>query len=245
MLSRPPSSVSSPESGSSGVGQPRCPQLAERHVQSVQVGGGHELVHPGRRQPGRRGQGADRDPLGAGRDQRPRPFPFGLPQPPRGTGHPGQDPPLPHGRLDPLADRHPPIVPATFRKLDAVAVLTGPLLPGTLSPLSVPPMPGPSPKPPDGILAGPWPIPKRRSSMPGSSRARADHSARSRPRPAFPRPRCTAISQARPSLPENADSLSPSRPEGQARSGEGSSRRQLSAASTTPRRVPSGVVTSR
>jgi hypothetical protein len=38
-------------------------------------------------------------------------------------------PPLPPGHLDPLADRHPPIAPAAFRKLDAVAVLTGPSLP--------------------------------------------------------------------------------------------------------------------
>jgi hypothetical protein len=35
-------------------------------------------------------QDADRDPLGAGRDQRPRPFPPGLVQPPRGTGDPRQ-----------------------------------------------------------------------------------------------------------------------------------------------------------
>src|SRR5260370_19216928 len=47
----------------------------------------------------------------------------------RGTADPRQHPPLPPGRLDPLADRHPPIVPAAFRKLDAVAVLTGPSLP--------------------------------------------------------------------------------------------------------------------
>jgi hypothetical protein len=40
-----------------------------------------------------------------------------------------QHPPLPPGRLDPLADPHPPIVPAAFRKLDAAAVLTGPSLP--------------------------------------------------------------------------------------------------------------------
>ncbi len=33
------------------------------------------------------------------------------------------------GRLDPLADRHPPSLPAAFRKLDAVAVLTARLLP--------------------------------------------------------------------------------------------------------------------
>jgi hypothetical protein len=56
----------------------------------------------------------------------------GLVQPPRGTGDTGQDSPLPPGRLDPLADRHPPIVPTAFRKLDAVAVLTGPLLPAPL-----------------------------------------------------------------------------------------------------------------
>jgi len=38
-------------------------------------------------------------------------------------------------RLDPLADRHPPILPAAFRKLDAVAVLAGPLLPAPLHPV--------------------------------------------------------------------------------------------------------------
>jgi hypothetical protein len=80
----------------------------------------------------RRGQGADRDPLGAGRDQRPRPFPFGPLQPPHGKGDSRQDSPLPPARLDPLADRHPPIVPAAFRKLDALAVVTGPLLPAPL-----------------------------------------------------------------------------------------------------------------
>ena len=37
------------------------------------------------------------------------PFPLGLLQSPRGTGDPGQDPPLPPTRRDPLADRHPPI----------------------------------------------------------------------------------------------------------------------------------------
>ena len=58
--------------------------------------------------------------------------PFGLLQPPPGPGDSRQDSPLPSARLDPLADRHPPIVPAAFRKLDAVAVLTGPLLPAPL-----------------------------------------------------------------------------------------------------------------
>ena len=50
-------------------------------------------------------------------------------QPPRGTEDPRQHPPFPPGRLDPLADRHPPSLPAAFRKLDAVAVLTARLLP--------------------------------------------------------------------------------------------------------------------
>src|ERR1035441_4465583 len=47
MVSRPSSSVSSPESGCSGCWPARCPQFAERGVQRVQVGGGQELVHPG------------------------------------------------------------------------------------------------------------------------------------------------------------------------------------------------------
>ena len=49
-----------------------------------------------------------------------------------------QHPPLPPGRLNPLADPHPPIVPAAFRKLDAVAVLTGPSLPVPYSPGPLP-----------------------------------------------------------------------------------------------------------
>ena len=63
----------------------------------------------------------------------PTPFPPGLLQPPRGPADPRQDPPLPPGRLDLPADRHPPIAPAAFRKLDAAAVLTGPSLPVPLS----------------------------------------------------------------------------------------------------------------
>jgi hypothetical protein len=42
-------------------------------------------------------------------------------------------------RLDPLADRHPPAGPAVSRKLDTIAVLTGPVVTGT---------PGPSPSSP-------------------------------------------------------------------------------------------------
>src|SRR5260370_18408435 len=103
MLSGPPSSVPSPESGSPGAGEP-----AARRVQRIQVGIGHELVHPRRRQPGRRGQLANRNPLGAGRDQRPHPFPLGLLQPPRGPADPRQHPLLSSARFDPLADRHPP-----------------------------------------------------------------------------------------------------------------------------------------
>jgi len=49
-------------------------------------------------------------------------------QPPRGTGDPRQHPP---GRLAPLADPHPPNLPAAFRKLDAVTVLAARLLPAT------------------------------------------------------------------------------------------------------------------
>jgi hypothetical protein len=52
---------------------------------------------------------------------------------PAATRHadPGQDPPPPPSRLDPLVDLivTRPIVPAAFRKLDAIAVLAGPLLP--------------------------------------------------------------------------------------------------------------------
>jgi len=40
-----------------------CPQLAERRVERIQVGIGHDLGHPRGRQPGRRGQLANRNPL--------------------------------------------------------------------------------------------------------------------------------------------------------------------------------------
>jgi hypothetical protein len=63
---------------------------------------------------------------------RSRPGPL---QPPPGTGDPRQDPPLPPARLDPLADRHPPSLPAAFRKLDAIAAHSrgyGGQLPGGL-----------------------------------------------------------------------------------------------------------------
>jgi hypothetical protein len=42
---------------------------------------------------------------------------------------PCQDSPLLPAFLDPLTDRHPPIVPTAFSKLDTVAVLTARLLP--------------------------------------------------------------------------------------------------------------------
>src|SRR6266566_1333498 len=80
----------------------------------------------------------------------PTPVPARPAPAPRGPADPRQHPPLPPGRLDLLADRHPPIVPAAFRKLDAVAVLTGPSLP-------VPRLgryPGPA-----GDLADPHPAP--------------------------------------------------------------------------------------
>ena len=63
----------------------------------------------------------------------PRPAPTSVPVRPAPAatrhGRLASGPGAPVGRLDPLADRHPPVVPAAFRKLDAVAVLTGPLLP--------------------------------------------------------------------------------------------------------------------
>lgn len=61
-------------------------------------------------------------------------FRRGLLQPPRGTRDTGQDPSLPSRRpasIRPLSVT-PPIVPAAFRKLDALAVLTGPSLPAPL-----------------------------------------------------------------------------------------------------------------
>ena len=66
------------------------------------------LLPDGLPEPGRRGQLADRDPRGAGRDQRPCPFPLGLLQPPCGPADTRQDSPLPPARLDPLTDRHRP-----------------------------------------------------------------------------------------------------------------------------------------
>src|SRR5450631_1556593 len=129
MLSRPSSSASSSLPGYSGAGQPAArssPSAASSASRPAPLRAGA----PGRATARPPWPGiSDRDPLGAGRDQRPRPFRSGLLQPPPGTGDPGQDPPLPPGRLDPLADRHPPIVPAVFGKLDALAVLTGPSLP--------------------------------------------------------------------------------------------------------------------
>ncbi len=54
--------------------------------------------------PGRHGQGADRDPLGAGRGQRPCPFPSGPAPAARPPRDPCQDPPLPPACLDPPVD---------------------------------------------------------------------------------------------------------------------------------------------
>jgi hypothetical protein len=52
-------------------------------------------------------------------------------QPPRRPRGPCQDSPPPCACLDPLVDRHSPIVPAVFWKLDAVAVLTTRFVTGT------------------------------------------------------------------------------------------------------------------
>ncbi len=64
-------------------GPARGPQLPQLGIQPVQVRGGRDLVHPRRRQPRRGRQGADRDPLRAGRGQRPAAFPLRLLQAPR------------------------------------------------------------------------------------------------------------------------------------------------------------------
>ena len=78
-------------------------------------------VDQGRREPGRgRGcetRGGSQD---AGR-------PGGHDRAPAGhasTADPRQHPPFPPGRRDPLTDRHLPSLPAAFRKLDTIAVLT-------------------------------------------------------------------------------------------------------------------------
>jgi hypothetical protein len=84
------------------------------------------LAVPGQSSPGRRC--GSRSPR-RGPGPAPRPFPLGLLQPPCRPRTPCQDSPLPPACPDPLVDRHPPIVPAVFRKLDAVAVLTARLLP--------------------------------------------------------------------------------------------------------------------
>ncbi len=58
-------------------GPARGPQVSQRGIQRIQVCAGRDLVHPRRREPRRGRQRADRDPLRAGRGQRPRPFPLG------------------------------------------------------------------------------------------------------------------------------------------------------------------------
>ena len=109
--------------------------------------------HPGRRRPrsGAPGTVTARPPwpgCGSRSPRRgPRPAPTSVPVRPAPAatrqGRPRQDSRLPPARLDPLADRHPPIVPAAFRKLDALAVLTGPLLPAPQD-LPRPPRPDPA-----------------------------------------------------------------------------------------------------
>ena len=89
---------------------------------------------PGRRRRERSSPGrtADRDPLGG-----PGPAPMPVPARPDPAAMPPakpcQDSPLPPACPDPLVDRHPPIAPAVFRKLDAVAVLTARSSPALLT----------------------------------------------------------------------------------------------------------------
>ncbi len=97
--------------------------------------------HPGQRRPrsGAPGTVTARSPwprCGSRSPRRgPRPAPTSVPARPAPAatrhGRPGSGPADPAG--PPRAARHPPIVPAAFRKLDALAVLTGPLLPAPLS----------------------------------------------------------------------------------------------------------------
>ena len=76
-----------------GLRRPRCSR--SRRGLLPDPASGHPLPHQraprtrGKEQGVSSGQGADRDSLCAGRDQGPRAFPFGLVQPPRGTGDTG------------------------------------------------------------------------------------------------------------------------------------------------------------
>jgi hypothetical protein len=83
------------------------------------------LAVPGQSSPGRRC--GSRSPR-RGPGPAPRPFPFGLLQPPCAR-EPGSGLAAPAGLPNPPVDRYPPIAPAVFRNLDAVAVLTARLLP--------------------------------------------------------------------------------------------------------------------
>ena len=128
LASRPPSPAFCAGSGSPGAGQPaaRSPQSAASGAS--RPGGGHDLMNPGRAEPGRRGQGADRDLLGAGPGQRPA-----RSRPACSSRHAARETRArtrrSAGPPDPPVDRHLAILPAAFRKLDAVAVLTARLLP--------------------------------------------------------------------------------------------------------------------
>ena len=132
MLSRPSSSVSSPESGSSGA----SPQPAARQAPRP--------AHPGRHRPraGAPVTATARPPrpacesksLGAGRDQRPHPFPLGLLQPLRGPADPRQHPLLPSARFDPLADRHPPNHASSVQETGRRSGADGSIVTGTPMP---------------------------------------------------------------------------------------------------------------
>ena len=130
------------------------------------------------------GQRTDRHSLGEGWGQCPRPFPPGLLQPPPGPADPRQHLPLPPGRLDLLADRHPPIAPAAFRELDAAAVLTGPSLPVPLLTRPIAPFgltwsaPRPRAKaPPRSPKPSAFPAPPSTGTWPSSSARTAGHLA--------------------------------------------------------------------
>ncbi len=107
MLSRPSSSVSSPESGSSGAGQPAArsspsaASSASRSASATSWCTGRVTARPP--WPGCGSRSPRHEPRTAPTSLPVRPGPAATRH-----GRPGSGPPLPPARLDPLADRHPP-----------------------------------------------------------------------------------------------------------------------------------------
>ena len=96
-----------------GVPSDSAPRLGDDHARTHSITAvpparraRRDLVHPGRGEPRRGRQRADRDSLRAGRGQCPGAFPLGLLQAPRRPGYPLQYPPLPPPSGQPVRDRH-------------------------------------------------------------------------------------------------------------------------------------------